>query len=304
MPLEAPGAGRRRTWVLGGGGARGAAQVGALIALFEAGMEPPSRIIGTSVGALNGATVAAYPSLGGAGMLRGLWLSPQARGVFRAHPLTVVLSRLRTGSLTALPAANVKRVIDRAIQLTGIATFEGLHVPLEVVATDIGAGRPHVFSKGPLALALQASTAIPGVFPAVDIDGRRYLDGGIVDNMPISMAVEEGGREILGIDLMAGGELERHPRTWSDLMARTLQLTLHHRVLADFERLRYRARVVLLCPVLPPEVGANMRPDAVEALIESTRAATFQLVTTLGRRLFRQSAIHYLQLDSASSAAS
>jgi len=304
VALDVSGAGRRRTLVLGGGGARGAAQVGALLALFEAGMEPPSRIVGASVGALNGATVAAYPSLSGAGMLRGLWLSPQARGVFRAHPLTVVLSRLRSGSLIALPAANVRRVIDRAIQLIGVDTFEGLRVPLEVVATDIGAGRPHVFSRGPLAPALQASTAIPGVFPAVDIGGTRYLDGGIVDNMPISMAVEQGAREVLGIELMAGGELERHPRNWTNLMARTLQLTLHHRVLADFERLRDRARVVLLCPVLPPEVGSDMRPQPVETLIEATRAATRQLLASHGRRLFRQSAIHYLPLDLAHSAAS
>jgi NTE family protein len=262
-------------------------------------------VIGTSVGALNGATIAAYPSVAGAAMLRELWLSPQARGVFRAHPLTVVLSRLRTGSLTALPAGNVRRVIDRAIQLIGIDTFESLRVPLEVIATDIGAGRPHVFSSGPLAPALQASTAIPGVFPAVDIEGRRYLDGGIVDNMPISLAVEEGAREVLGVELMAGGELERHPRTWSDLMARTLQLTLHHRVLADFERLRHDARVVLLCPVLPPEVGPNdMRREPVEALVQATRTATLELLKSQGRRLFRQSAIHYLPLDPARSAAS
>jgi NTE family protein len=304
MALHLLGGSRRRTLVLGGGGARGAAQVGALLALFEADLEPPSRIIGASVGALNGATVAAYPSLAGTAMLRELWLSPQARGVFRAHPLTVVLSRLRTGSLTALPAANVRRVIDRAIQLIGVDTFEGLRVPLEVVATDIGAGRPHVFSRGELAPALQASTAIPGVFPAVEIEGTRYLDGGIVDNMPISMAVEEGARDVLGIELMAGGELERHPRNWPNLMARTLQLTLHHRVLADFERLRHTARVVLLCPVLPPEVGSDMRPGTVEALIEATRKSTLQLLASEGRRLFRRSAIHYLDLDFASSAAS
>ncbi|TMD77545.1 MAG: patatin-like phospholipase family protein, partial [Chloroflexi bacterium] len=51
----------RRTWVLGGGGARGAAQVGVLQALFEANVEPPAAVVGTSVGALNGASIAAYP---------------------------------------------------------------------------------------------------------------------------------------------------------------------------------------------------------------------------------------------------
>jgi NTE family protein len=270
--------------------------VGALLALFEAGVEPPARLVGTSVGALNGATIASYPSVAGASMLREIWLSPHARNVFRAHPLSVVLSRLRTGSLTALPPTNVRRLIDRTIQLTGIETFEELTVPLQVVATDIGAGRPSVFASGRLAPALLASTAVPGVFPAVDIDGTGYLDGGIVDNMPISLAVEQGSRDILGIELMAGGELERHPGSWTDLMTRTLQLILHHRVLADFDRLQRRARVVLLCPVLPPAAGSDMRREAVEELIESTRAATARLLGDQGRRLFRHSGIHYLPL--------
>lgn len=268
-----------------------------LLALFEAGVEPPARLVGASVGALNAATIAAYPSLAGARMLREIWLSPPARNVFRAHPLGVVLSRLRPGSLAALPAANVRRVIERAIQLIGVDSFEGLRVPLQVVATDIGAGRPRVFQSGQLSPALQASTAIPGIFPAVEIDGTGYLDGGIVDNMPVSLAIEQGGREILGIELMAGGELERRPASWSELMARTLQLTLHHRVLADFERLRHRARVVLLSPVLPPSAGVDMRREPVEELIQSTRAATLHLLEQRGRRLFRQSAIHYLELQ-------
>src|SRR5262249_56194269 len=104
-----------RTWVLGGGGARGAAQVGALLGLFEAGVEPPGRLIGVSVGALNGAVIAAYPSLSGAEMLRELWLSRLAREVFRVHPLGFVLSRLRGGGLAAMPASNVPRLIHPAL---------------------------------------------------------------------------------------------------------------------------------------------------------------------------------------------
>jgi NTE family protein len=289
--------------VLGGGGGRGAAQVGVLLALFEAGVEPPARIVGASVGALNGATLAAYPSLAGARMLRELWLSQRAQNVFRAHPLSLVLSRLRMRSLTALPPSNVRRLIERAIQLVGVEAFEGLRVPLDVVATDIGAGRPRVFSSGPLAPALMASTAIPGIFPAVDIDGTGYLDGGIVDNMPISLAVERGSREIVGVELMAGGELERRPAAWPELMARTLQLILHHRVLADFDRLRNRARVVLFCPVLPPSAGVDMRREPVAELIELARVATLRLLQQRGQRLFRHSAIHYVELRPSAAAA-
>src|SRR6202165_2907051 len=93
----------RRTWVLGGGGARGAAQGGILPRLFEAGVGAPVSIVGTSVGALNGSTIAAYPSLAGTMMLREVWMSRQAVEVFRAHPLGMILSGLRRDQGSALP---------------------------------------------------------------------------------------------------------------------------------------------------------------------------------------------------------
>lgn len=234
-------------------------------------------------------------------MLRELWHSRLARDVFRVHPIGIVLSRLRGASPTALPASNVKRLIQRSIHLTGIESFGGLRVPLQVVATDIGAGRARVFSSGDLLPALQASTAIPGVFPAVEIEGAGYLDGGIVDNMPITLALEQGDREVLGIALMAGGELERRPASWAELMARTLQLSLHQRMLSDFARIRRKGRVVILCPLLGPRDGLDMRPDHVDELIERTRRATANLVRSRGRRLFRESSVHYLRLDTEES---
>jgi NTE family protein len=268
--------------------------VGALLAFFEYGLEPPDRLIGVSVGALNGTVVGAFPSLAGVEMLRELWLSRQSRDVFRTHPLNLVWSRLVGGTLAALPAANVTRVIERTLQLCGIDDFRDLKLPLEVLATDINTGRPHVFASGPLQPALRASTAIPGVFPTVELDGQSYLDGGIVDNMPISLAVEGGSREILGIGLMAGGELDHQHMGWPELMGRTLQLSLHHRMLSDFERLRDRAKIVLLCPVLGPGEGLDMRRDHLEAMIDGVRDATLRLLREQGRRLFARSAIHYL----------
>src|SRR5213595_3353410 len=192
----------RRTWVLGGGGARGAAQVGVLQALFEANIEAPVAIVGTSVGALNGASIAAYPSLAGTMMLREVWMSRQA--------------------------------------LTGVTTFEHLRVPLAVVATDLNAGKPAVFRSGALTPALLASTAIPGVFPMVRINDRDHLAGGVVENTPLNIAMDDGAKEILAISLMAGGEREQAPVGFGELIARTLQLALHHQMISEYERLRER----------------------------------------------------------------
>ena len=100
--------------MLGGGGARGAAQVGVLQGLFEAGVEPPVRVVAVSVGALNGSAIAAYPSLAGVMMLRELWVSPQAMSVFRMHPIGMIMTGLRREGPSALPQTNVRRLVDRA----------------------------------------------------------------------------------------------------------------------------------------------------------------------------------------------
>jgi NTE family protein len=287
----------RRTWVLGGGGARGAAQVGVLQALFEAGVEAPTAIVGTSVGALNGASIAAYPSLAGTMMLREVWLSRQAAAVFQAHPLGVIISGLRRDQQSLMPQQNVRRLIERAMALTGIATFEKLRVPLAVIATDLNAGRPVVFRSGELEPALLASTAIPGLFPSVRINDREHLDGGVVDNTPMDIAVDDGAKDILVISLMGGGEFEHGPNSLPELIARTLQLSLHHQMLSDYERLRHHARIVVLCPITAPTATWEMKREHVETVMESSRQSMARVLHDRGSRLFRHSGIHYLSLS-------
>jgi NTE family protein len=263
---------------------------------MEAGVEPPVAIVGVSVGALNGSAIAAYPSLAGAMMLRELWISPQALAVFRAHPFGVILSGLRREQVSALPQTNVRRLVERAQALTGFTQFEQLRLPLAVVATDYNSGKPAVFRSGDLKPALLASTAIPGVFPSVVIGGREHMDGGVVDNTPLDIAVEDGARDILAISLMAGGEHESVPETWPGLIARTLQLSLHHQMLSDYERMRDRARIVVLCPVTSPTATWAMKLDHLQAVMESSRAATVNLLAKRGSKVFRHSGIHYLAL--------
>lgn len=286
----------RRTWVLGGGGARGAAQVGVIQALFEAGVEAPAAIVGTSVGALNGASIAAFPSLAGTMMLREVWLSRQAAAVFEAHPLGVIISGLRRDLHSVMPQQNVRNLINRAQALTGISTFEQLRTPLAVVATDMNAGKPAVFRSGDLGRALLASTAIPGVFPSVRIDDREHVDGGVVANTPLDIAVDDGARDIVAISLMAGGEHEQAPASLPELIARTLQLSLHHQMLSDYERLRERARIVVLCPITAPTATWVMKRQHVEAVMDAARKSTAELLRQRGSRLFRHSGIHYIPL--------
>jgi len=267
-----------------------------LQALFEAGVEAPGALVGVSVGALNASAIAAYPSLAGVMMLREVWVSPQAAAVFHAHPLGVVLSGLRRRQVSALPQTNVRRLVERAVALTGFSKFEQLRVPLSVVATDYNSGRRAVFRAGDLTPALLASTAIPGVFPSVVIDGREHLDGGVVDNTPLDIAVDDGAKEVIAVSLMAGGENERVPTSWPELIARTLQLTLHHQMLSEYERLRDRARITILCPVTSPTASWRMQRAELEAVMDSAREATLALLARRGSKLFRHSGIHYMEL--------
>jgi NTE family protein len=285
----------RRTWVLGGGGARGAAQVGTLLALFEAGVDAPDRVVGTSVGALNGAAICAFPSLAGAQMLRELWFSKQAQDVFTLHPVGMLVSRLRRRS-GPFEESPVRKLVERALSITGKHYFENLRVPLTVVATDVSSGEAQLFRAGPLEPALLASSAIPGVFPPVRIEGRDYLDGGIIENTPIAVAVAEGARRIVAVSLMAGAEQEQAPTNLGSIIALTLQLSLHHQMLSDLERLRGRADITVLCPVTPPTATWEMRRAHVEDVIERSRRATARLLAARGGKLFRHSGVHYIDL--------
>ena len=248
------------------------------------------------MGALNGSAIAAYPSLAGTMMLREVWMSRQAIDVFRAHPLGMILSGLKRDQLSAFPQQNIRRLVDRAQALTGITTFEQLRIPLAVVATDLNAGKPAVFRSGDLTPALLASTAIPGLFPTVRIGDREHFDGGVVDNTPLNIALSDGAKEILAVSLMGGGEVAVVPSSLPELIARTLQLSLHHQMLADYEQLRDQGRIVVLCPVTSPTATWEMKRERLDAVMESARAATATLLAKRGSRLFRHSGIHYLEL--------
>ena len=115
---------------------------------------------------------------------------------------------------------------------------------------------------------------------------------------PLDIAIEDGAKEILAISLMGGGEYEAAPHSLPELMARTLQLTLHHQMLSDYERLRDRARIVVLCPVTAPTATWEMKREHIEAVIESSRKATADLLAVRGSKALRHSGIHYLDLRS------
>jgi|CXWL01.1.fsa_nt_gi NTE family protein len=170
----------RIAFVLSGGGNQGVAQVGMLRALIEAGIRPDA-IIGCSAGALNGAAVAYAPNLTGVARLANVWSGLTGNEVFPGSKLSRAWNVVRRG--THLFTNDGLQLIIRTA--SPARSFADLSVPLRVIAADLDSGEEVVFARGPLEPALLASAALPGVFPIVEHGGRRLVDGGIIDAVPL-----------------------------------------------------------------------------------------------------------------------
>lgn len=178
-------------FVLGGGGVLGSTQVGMVRALAEVGVRP-DLVLGTSIGALNGAFVAADPGPEGAARLTEVWEAVVRDGVFLENPVRQAarVARYRTHLLSSAP---LRHVIEHYLPVTRI---EELAVPFQCVAACIEDAGAHWFSEGEVAPPVVASCSVPGLFPPVVIDGRHYLDGGLVHSIPVGRALALGATRI------------------------------------------------------------------------------------------------------------
>ncbi|GAA1465966.1 patatin-like phospholipase family protein [Microbacterium thalassium] len=181
----------RCAFVLGGGGKWGSVEVGMLRALVEAGIQP-DIVLGTSIGALNGAVFAADPGPIGVMRLERLWRDIGETG-FLGGP---VLDRVRTAVRLRVGLNDPSAIRDIARTVLDGMSIEDLEVPFQCVAASIERAAEHWFTKGPIIDALAASAAIPGLFAPVEIDGEHFYDGGLVNSIPVDRAVELGASEI------------------------------------------------------------------------------------------------------------
>jgi NTE family protein len=176
--------GPRTAFVLSGGGNQGVAQVGMLRALLERDIVP-DVVIGTSAGALNGAAICYAPNLTGVAQLAAVWEQLRSDHVFPGGKIHRAWNVVRRGT-HLFESVGLEALIHHS---SPARSFSDLEIPLRVIATDLDSGEEVVLVRGPLKPALLASTALPGVFPIVHHDGRRLVDGGVVDNVPLSHAL-------------------------------------------------------------------------------------------------------------------
>lgn len=219
-------------FVLGGGGHLGAHEVGMLRALLERGITP-DLVIGTSIGAINGAFVAADPTVASVDVLAGLWTSIQDADVLGGSMFT----RLQTFAKTRTHAhsnAGLRRLLERSLP---VRTFEQLLVPFQCVAASIERAQPRYFDAGPLAPAILASSAVPGLLPPVEIDGEHFIDGGVVDSIPLGRAVELGARRIFVLQVGRVEQPLSPPRRPWEVALVAFEIARRHRFAGDLERL-------------------------------------------------------------------
>jgi NTE family protein len=171
--------------VLGGGAARGAAHIGVLQVLEREGIVP-DVVVGTSVGAAVGAAYAAGVS------------TTEISRLFHSVRWRRLARLGWRNRLSLLDAEPLEALIQASI---GISAFEQLPRPFAAVACDLLTGQRIVLQTGPLARAVCASAAIPGLFPPVELDDWLLIDGGVVDNLPVDVARELGADYVIAVDL-------------------------------------------------------------------------------------------------------
>jgi len=236
-------------FIMSGGGTLGSIQVGMLQALLEADIRP-DVLVGTSIGAVNAAFLAADPSLERVEALRELWHGVRPRDVFTLNPLRMGHALLRRGSL--FPAERWRAFVTEHLPYDRI---EDAAVPLRIIATDFEDGSPVVLDSGSVVDAVMASTCLPGIFPPQRIGDHLYLDGVLSEPVPLKPAVDAGADTlyVLAVSTASPAPDARSPGA---ILRHSLTILLIPRVRLDALRLPDGCSELKIVQI--PSVGAQV----------------------------------------------
>jgi NTE family protein len=219
-------------FVLGGGGILGAHEVGMLRALAERAVTP-DLILGTSIGAINGALFAALPNAEGVARLAELWSETNVSDLSAG----VLLRRITTLARSGTHLQSIEDARARLAAALPVDRVEDLTVPFQCVAASIERAAEHWFESGVLADVVLASCAVPGILPPVRIDGEHFIDGGIVNSIPVARAVGLGAKTIYVLQV---GRLEKPlspPRRPWEVGLVAFEVARRHRFAHDLKSL-------------------------------------------------------------------
>jgi NTE family protein len=226
--------------VLSGGGSLGAAQVGALRALLEAGIRP-DVLVGCSVGALNAAALAVDPTLARLAQIEELWQSLDRKDVFGGNRRMLATHLVRGDDHLYEPDA-LRSLVRRAVP---VADLGETAVPCHVVTTDLHTGTACWWSTGDPLAVLTASACLPAVFPPVPLGGSLHVDGGVTCPVPVARALDLGAARTWVIDV-SGGSIGRRDERMTALDVLLLSFAISRSRLDDAGDERPGQRVVRL----------------------------------------------------------
>jgi NTE family protein len=277
--------------VLSGGGARGLAHIGVLKVLEELRV-PVDFIAATSMGAIVGGL--SSTGMNAVDMERRLadidWTtmfsdSPPRRDLDirrkdedERYPIPIELG-FRDGRIRfskgAIEGGNLELYLhDLTRPADDITTFNTLPTPFRAVATDMVSGDEVVFDRGPLYLALRASMSVPGIFAPVELDGRIYGDGGLVDNLPVDVVKKMGADVVIAVNIGTPLMTQEELQSLVGLTAQTINILTKQNVRASLALLR-KDRDVLISPDLGNLTFADFTsaPKFIELGEQAARAA-------------------------------
>ena len=273
---------RKLGLALGGGGARGLAHLGVLLALDDADI-PVSMIAGTSMGAAMGATKAVGADLT---MVRGVLESIDLNDLLQVTDSTLrevqkiigrsVMEYVRGSPWREEGATphDLARLCELFSLLTASKHFEDTQIPFAAVAADLETGERVVLQHGKIANAITASTAVPGVFSPVAMDDRYLIDGGIIEKLPVDTVIEMGAEAVLAVD--TGAPLDRKVETCLDAILQSQRAT--SRYLTGLQMASAGERLGDRLLVVRPDVGwikmfgFEHAQEAIQAGEEAVRA--------------------------------
>ena len=238
-------------FVLGGGGLRGAAEVGMVKALAECGIHP-DLVFGTSIGSVNGSIISAGPFEETAKELESRWRNELAHNSILRESWwgrfnNLIRHRTHLHSNNALKTLLLEWMADLRI--------EDLPIPFQCSAACIETSSEHWFSSGSVVDAILASSAVPALMPPVEVDGRHYIDGGIVNSIPLSRAVEMGATTIYVLQVGNIDAPLRLPKHAWDVAFVSFEIARRHRFHRDMENLPEG----ITAHVLPTGVNPNRK---------------------------------------------
>jgi NTE family protein len=263
----------KTAFVFAGGGSFGAIQVGMLHSLVAHGILA-DMVVGSSVGALNGAFYAGDPTLGGVQRLASIWRGLQRHDVFPVTWKTLLGFVWRRDFL--IPHDGIRKLIDDHIPYRNL---QDARLPVHIVTTDIISGDSVVLSEVSTAEAIVASTAIPGAFTPIRYKNRYLADGAISSNTPVRVAVKQGARRLIILPTGYACANQAPPVGAVANALHALTLLIARQLVSELENLDPGIEYFVvppLCPLVGSPYDFSRTSDHIERAIRTTDAWLMQ----------------------------